>query len=220
MTETLIQQFDSLIAPGLAPTDYHRDNLENAQSALCLSLGLHRWARPENILLSAWGYVSRLNGLPWSSPEARAAGLRDITIAQLGSRGVASDANFVHLVEAKLFSILLPRLFRRKMYDTMNDEWLIQRCEKYADLRSAKEAADSVGARYVSSWLNMLAVCWDEGFLADRAHAVETGDYIPWIAKHAQASDATATQDEYLLLAAGLGLETLRELRSPGCSLI
>jgi len=43
----------------------------------------------------------RLNDARWSSPTARATGLRDLGIAQLGSLGVVKDTEFVKLMAEK-----------------------------------------------------------------------------------------------------------------------
>ena len=68
------------------------------EAAVCFALGLPHGDDPGCVSAPLRRLKIRLNDSRWSSDMARAAGLRRLAIAQLGSRGVVDDTEFVKRV--------------------------------------------------------------------------------------------------------------------------
>ena len=65
------------------------------EAAVCLALDLPHGDDPGCVAQSLRRLKIRLNDASWSSSKARAAGLRRLAVAQLGSAGVLNDEEFV-----------------------------------------------------------------------------------------------------------------------------
>ena len=65
------------------------------EAAVCFALGLPHGDHPECVSPALRQLKIGLNDRAWSSPLARAAGLRRLAVAQLGSAGVLDDRAFV-----------------------------------------------------------------------------------------------------------------------------
>lgn len=57
------------------------------EAAVCYALGLPHGDNPPCVGVAVRAFKIRLNDSGWSSPEARAKGMRKLAIAQLGSDG-------------------------------------------------------------------------------------------------------------------------------------
>lgn len=68
------------------------------EAAVCFALGLPHGDDPGCVSAPLRRLKIRLNDSNWSSNTARAAGLRRLAVAQLGSKGVLDDAEFVRRV--------------------------------------------------------------------------------------------------------------------------
>mgnify|MGYP007100160279 FL=1 len=71
---------------------------EQLVAAVC---GLPVNDRPECVEYAVQRFGIRINDSQWSSPEARAKGLRDFLIAQIGSKGVVNGVEFAKRVDRK-----------------------------------------------------------------------------------------------------------------------
>jgi hypothetical protein len=67
------------------------------EAAVCLALGLPHGDNPPCVGYAVRSFKIRLNDSKWSSPEARAIGMRRLAIAQLGSDQV-DQKEFVRLL--------------------------------------------------------------------------------------------------------------------------
>jgi hypothetical protein len=165
-----------------------------------------------------------LNDSKWSSPKARAEGLRDLGLAQLGSKGVVGNVEFATRLSKKVIQVLIPALFREVFPD--NDECLAValRCEQEGTevaADSAHSAAYSVAysadsARLADSvYSAYLAMCSAACSAADSARSA----YLA--ANSARFATRSAHDpDKYLKLVASLALDVLKELKSPGVTLL
>ena len=68
------------------------------EAAVCYALGLPHGDDPGCVAQSLRRLKIRLNDSRWSSPQARAAGLRRLGVAQLGSAGVLDEKEFMRRV--------------------------------------------------------------------------------------------------------------------------
>ena len=87
----------------------------------------------------------------WSSNAARAAGMRRLAIAQLGTAGQLNDIEFVKAVAAMTIQKIVPRAFRSaariagKVMRVLLEEWA-QKIEKEPTKEMCRAAADAVYA--------------------------------------------------------------------------
>jgi hypothetical protein len=68
------------------------------EAAVCFAMGLPHGDNPACVSPALRRLKIALNDRAWSSPQARAQGLRRLAVAQLGSAGVLDDADFRHRV--------------------------------------------------------------------------------------------------------------------------
>ncbi len=200
---SFIKKFDTLVARGFSSGLGDRDGQMCVEAAICYALDLPHGDDPECVGHSVRSYKIRLNDAEWSSPQARAAGLRDLGIAQIGSRGIVDDTEFSTRLCEKTIRVLIPALFR-EIFSDGDCLAAADRCEKEG---SADSAARAASAAWADSADRAASAAW----------AAARADSAAWAAARA---DSAAWADKYLLLSASLALETLRELKSPGCAFI
>ena len=68
------------------------------EAAVCFALGLPHGDDPGCVSPALRRFKIGLNDRAWSSPQARAKGLRRLAVAQLGSKGALDDAEFVRRI--------------------------------------------------------------------------------------------------------------------------
>ena len=66
------------------------------EAAVCYAMGLPHGDQPNCVAPSLRGFKIRLNDAAWSSPAARAKGLRRLAVAQLGSAGALDETAFAY----------------------------------------------------------------------------------------------------------------------------
>ena len=167
---TVIEKFDAIVARGFCTGKGAPDGQMCVEAAITQAMGLPFSDQPSCVEPAIREYKIILNDANWSSPEARAKGMRDLGIAQIGSVGVVDSQQFAKLISERTIRILIPALFRKVFPEN-------QACLDAAD-RCEKEGTESA------------------------------------------ARSAAAAGDEFLLLAASIALDVLRELKSPGCEYV
>ena len=78
------------------------------EAAVCLALGLPHGDDPPCVAPSLRRLKIGLNDKQWSSPQARAKGLRRLAVAQLGSAGVLDETEFRRRVVAMTIRKAVP----------------------------------------------------------------------------------------------------------------
>lgn len=191
------------------------------EAAVCFALGLPHGDDPKCVAQAVRLYKIRLNDAMWSSPAARAKGLRRVAVAQLGSLGVVNDRAFAELVAAKTIRVILPIALRAVAsvhQDAEHKDALEQvatRCAAEGSRQIAISARDVAQAARRAAW-NKYGADDAAAFAADDA-----ADYaFAAAADYAAAARCFATRDEVLMLGAEICLEALRELDSPGVALL
>jgi hypothetical protein len=164
-------------------------------------------------------YKIALNDKEWSSPEARAKGMYDLGIAQLGSAGTVDPKAFVTRLAELHIRELVPAVFREVLSKHPKCMEAADRCEKegtreaaYAAYAAANAYANAYAADYAASAASSAA-----------DYASSAADYAYAAADYAYAASAAAYaqgKDKYLLLSATICLRVLRELNAPGVALL
>jgi hypothetical protein len=175
------------------------------EAAICEALGLDHGDDPGCVAKSVRSFKISLNDKKWSSPQARAKGLRDLGLAQLGSLGTINDIEFVKKLAEKLIRILVPTLIRELYQDKPDLMQVADRCEAEGTRESALAAKNLLRkhAAYAASY------------------AADAADAASYAADAAYAAPRKyAPQDRYLSLGAKCALEVLIEMKSPGCALL
>ena len=184
-----VAKFDSILSRGLSKGLGKLNGQVCIEAAICQTLGLPHGDDPGCVSAAVRAFKITLNDAQWSSPQARAAGLRNLGLAQLGSKGVVDDSAFATLLSEKIIRVLIPKLFRELFPKNAKCLAAADACEREGTESTAETAADA-------AWTAARAA-------ADAAWTV-----------------TEAAGDSYLVLAANLALDVLRELKSPGVALL
>lgn len=83
------------------------------EAAVCYALGLPHSDEPECVARDVRAVQIALNDRDWSSKKARARGLREAAVAQLGSADVVNRTNFESVFRKKVLQLVVPRVLRR-----------------------------------------------------------------------------------------------------------
>lgn len=153
------------------------------EAAVSLAMGRPFGDTPPFVSQPLRTLLIRLNDAAWSSPVARANGLRDLAYEQVGTAGVLDEDRFASRVTRMVVRGLFPMLFRE--LDT-GYKHKHKNTKQYA----ARAAKDDVKACYNEDAATLIR-CTTQA--AAFAHSV------------------CPTNDKYLLLLAGIALRCIRE---------
>ena len=203
----LIPKFDKILERGLCSGLGAADGQMCIEAAITQCLGLPFGDNPSCVTPAVRSYKIALNDKIWSSPQARAAGLRNLGIAQIGSAGVVDDSEFLRRLAEKTIRVLIPALFRELFPDKPALLAVADRCEKEGTKEAAREARRLAAAADADA----------DAYSAAYAAAAAADAAADAAANAAADAAAKPRTDKYLLLSASLALDVLRELKSPGC---
>jgi len=192
---SVVPVFDAILARGLSGGVGQRDGQMCIEAAVCAALGLPHGDDPKCVASAVRMFKIRLNDSRWSSPRARAEGLRRLGIAQLGSMGVVDDCEFTRRIAESTIRQLVPKLFRTLFPSNARCLTAADRCEAEGSREAAREAQVAASAVYA---------------VAYAAYAADA------YAAYAAASAADAAADGYLRLSADIAFGILADLKSPG----
>jgi hypothetical protein len=217
-----VAKFDAILARGLSSGVGERSGQMCIEAAICAVLDLPHDDDPGCVAPAVRAFKIKLNDGRWSSPAARAKGLRELGLAQLGSAGTITDEQFTDLLAERTIRVLIPRLFRTILVKHPDCLAAAERCEKEGTVYAAYAAYAAADAAYAAA-----DAAYAAAYTADAARAVCAADaaYAAACAAYAAAytacaADAARAADEYLLLSAQIALDVLAELKSPGCALL
>lgn len=141
-----VEKFDKILnTRGLCKGVGKRDGSMCIEAAICAVLDLPHNDDPQCVAESVRTYKITLNDSNWSSNEARAKGLRDLGLAQLGSKGVVDSVEFSKRLAEKTIRVLLPKLYREIAGGNLKLLEVADRCEK-GGTRDAAYAATHAAA--------------------------------------------------------------------------
>lgn len=197
------------------------------EEAISLTIGEPFSDTPTYVQEDVRVYSVRLNDANWLSTKSRAAGMRDLAIAQLGSAGVVDGDEFAARITELTIRELIPALFRSLRSATPSMLAAADRCEAEGTAAAAYAARGAAyrGAIYTAGYASNEAhaahkayrACGDADSVGVyAAYAAEAADY----ANTAATIDTWGTTDRFLLLAASLAVRALHELGSPGAALL
>lgn len=193
------------------------------EAAVCYALGLPHGDAPECVGWAVRYRVIRINDGDWSSNEARAAGMRRLAVAQLGSDQLDQN-RFAELVALKAIKKLCPLLFSElaKLAKTDEDRKAMEDAGlACADVTSLQEAVPVL----VSAYGRALYIDFDRAQSLTSAYDLARAQYqdlgvAQYLNRGRSLSltlDHGLDQDESLAMLAAICVETLIEMESPGC---
>jgi hypothetical protein len=166
------------------------------EAAVCFALGLPHGDDPGCVTPALRRLKIGLNDRSWSSNQARAEGLKRLALAQLGSKGVLDEKEFMRRVAEMTIRKAVPIGLRAAA----------KRNPKHADaLEAAAVRCEVEGTREAAM----------EGGRVARA-AADAAAYAAYAAADA-AADARRTRDRVLAEYAEWVVEILIETQAPGC---
>ena len=202
-----VSKFDEIVARGFSCGLGVRGGQMCVEAAVCAALDLPHGDYPECVEPAVRLFKVKLNDSNWTTRRARAEGLRDLGIAQVGSKGVVDGMEFARRVEERTIREIIPALLREGFPN--NDKYLkaAARCEaegtaeafRGAGLILRRRRPDTAGVA-CSAWIAII--------LADPAVRV------------APIGCRATKGDKYLLMSARIALDVLRELGSPGVNYV
>ena len=220
ITQQVIDKFDSVLTRGLCRGVGNRNGQMCIEAALCYALDLPHGDDPECVTDSVREYKITLNDAKWSSPEARAKGLRSLGIAQLGSKGIVNSQEFSKRLVKKTIQVIIPAIFREVFSDNVMCLDAAKRCEIEGTISAATAAAyATTAAAYVADAAYAAYAANAAAYATTAAaYVTDAANAAAYAAVNAAAAAraASAEDDKYLLLSASLALEVLKELNSPG----
>lgn len=155
--DKFVPAFDSILARGLSSGLGERDGQMCIEAAVCAALDLPHGDRPSCVSPAIRSFKIALNDASWSSPEARARGLRRLGIAQVGSLGVVDDIEFTKRLSLGIVRKLIPKLFRDIFPDNSQVEEICKHCASVESLEEAAVAARAAAAAEADSYLILAA---------------------------------------------------------------
>jgi hypothetical protein len=193
----VVPKFDAILARGLSNGLGRQDGQMCIEAAICAALDLPHGDDPACVDPVVRQFKIRLNDKAWSSPQARAAGLRDLGIAQLGSKGTIDGRVFATKLAEQLIRVLIPTLFREVFPTNAKCLAAADRCEREGTQEAAREARSSAYAAYAAAYAAYAAAyaasadAYAASAAADAAYAaVAAAAYAAYAA--AAAADAAA----------------------------
>ena len=230
-----VNLYDSILAQGLSAGIGEREKRVCIEAAICQVLGLPHGDDPQCVAPAVRAFKIALNDKHWSSPQARAKGLRDLGLAQLGSIDTINSAQFAKRLSEQTIRILIPTLFRELFSGNLKLLAHADRCEKEGTPTAAYVAADAayVAAAYARAAVKRAAYANDAAYAVAAAYANDAAysaaatnsaahaDAAAYANDAAYYSDAAPDDaDKYLILSAKIALDILKEMGSPGVTLL
>jgi hypothetical protein len=213
-----VPKFDEILNRGLSYGLGDEDGKMCIEAAICHALGMPHGDNPLCVAESVRRFKIRLNDCEWSSPEARAKGLRNLGLAQLGSKDVVDNTAFSSRLAMLMGKVLLPQLIREYLpYHSLCLEAAYQ-CENASSIEQIKDFTFKASLAINSTLENHFSVRAARSISTACRYASDLQNVSAAANKIASAVDFT--NDKYLFITADLALQVLQELNSPGCALL
>ncbi len=163
------------------------------EAAVCYALGLPHGDDPGCVSATLRRLKIKLNDSSWSSNKARAKGLRRLGVAQLGSKGVLDDAEFVKRVMEMTIRCSVPAALRSAAKVNPKHADALEAAAVRCELEGTREAASAAAAAAAAAYAAYAAAASAASAAAsDAAYAAASA------AAYAAASDAaTASAAAY-----------------------
>ena len=216
-----VNLYDSILAQGLSAGIGEREKRVCIEAAICQVLGLPHGDDPQCVAPAVRAFKIALNDKHWSSPQARAKGLRDLGLAQLGSIDTINSAQFAKRLSEQTIRILIPTLFRELFSGNLKLLAHADRCEKEGTPTAAYVAADAAYvAAHARAAVKRAAYANDAAYSAAATNSAAHADAAAYANDAAYSDAAPDDADKYLILSAKIALDILKEMGSPGVTLL
>ena len=217
-----VNLYDSILAQGLSAGIGEREKRVCIEAAICQVLGLPHGDDPQCVAPAVRAFKIALNDKHWSSPQARAKGLRDLGLAQLGSIDTINSAQFAKRLSEQTIRILIPTLFRELFSGNLKLLAHADRCEKEGTPTAAYVAADAAtnSAAHARAAVKRAAYANDAAYSAAATNSAAHADAAAYANDAAYSDAAPDDADKYLILSAKIALDILKEMGSPGVTLL
>lgn len=194
ITKELIDKIDHLLSFGLVKgLGIQKEGEMCVEAAIAFALGKeHTDKNYECVLPFVNSIKIILNDCYWSSNKARAKGMRNLAIAQLGSN-VLDENEFKDKLEINSNKKLLPYLIRKHKENKPDETKNIEKIEAYFEPGS-KELRYALYHRYSYYYY-----------------------YYYYNNNYNNYNYSSNFTDEWLLLIADTILDVLKDMKSPGC---
>lgn len=136
----VLPRLEALLTRGLCVGMGSADGQMCIESVIAIATGEPFSDKPTCVEPAVRAFSIPLNDAPWSSPQARAAGLRALLIAQIGSRDVVNGDEFGKRLAEKHIRTLIPTLFRKVFPDNPACLAAAARCEQEGTAEAAEAA--------------------------------------------------------------------------------
>jgi len=192
------------------------------EAAVCYAQGLPHSDRPTCVGNAVRAFKIALNDADWSSDAARAAGMRKLAVAQLGSDNI-DQKTFAKIVTNQTIRRVLPIALRNAANaNPEHAEALNKAAKNCEELGNAEASRAAVNAVYHATNAAYAAHAAHAAHAA--ANAVDDATNAAYSAYSATSAAYTAVNaakttldDSILLIGADIALQALIQLGSPGC---
>ncbi len=157
-----VKTFDRILKQGLSAGLGKRGSQVCIEAAICQTLGLPHSDDPGCVAESVRLFKISLNDSSWSNSKARANGLRDLGLAQLGSKGIVLDTEFATELSKKTIKVLIPKLFREIFVSSQKCLEAAMICELEGTAASAYSAASAARSAAYSAACSAASAKRDE----------------------------------------------------------
>jgi hypothetical protein len=199
------------------------------EAAVCYALGLPHSDDPPCVSRALRAVKIALNDGPWSSDTARAAGMRNLAVAQLGTRDTLDDVAFTQKLAEMTIRKIVPRALRyaakihhQELHRAAMEE-AAKKCEAEGSSYAASAASDAASdaasaASYAASDAASAASYAASDAASDAAsYAARAASAASYAARAASAASyAASAKDAELTLFADLVLGILIDMKVPG----
>ncbi len=190
------------------------------EAAVCYALGLPHGDDPACVSPVLRRLKIGLNDRPWSSPQARAHGLRRLAVAQLGSAGAIDDGEFMRRVAEitirKAVPIGLRVAVKRNPTHAKALEAAAVRCEREGTREACQHAREIASDAYAAASDATYAAYAAATYAAYAATAATDAAS----AATAAATAAARTCDRVLADYAEWVVQILIQMNAPGCQFL
>ena len=251
ITREMAEKVRDVVAAGLSEgLGQAKPGFMCVEAAVCYALGLPHGDDPGCVDPALRRLKIRLNDAAWPSKKARAAGLRRLAIAQLGSKGTIDTTKFVSRVTTVTIQTVVPVALRAAARLNPKHEQSLEaaalKCEQEPTIEFAHAAVDAAtaaaadAAAYAAGAAGAAADAADAAAAAaaaaDAATAAAAAADAATAAAYAGAYAAAADAAAYAAGAAGAAadaahanilsefaesvVQILIDLKAPGCEFL
>jgi hypothetical protein len=210
-----IKKYDKILNRGLCRGMGTRGKNVCIEAAICQVLGLPHDDDPLCVEDNVRELKIDLNDCQWTSMKARAEGLHDLGLAQLGSKGVVDGTKFLKMVQNKIKKEVIPEI----ILDVFPEDKKLVAAAKLLKRRGGDIAARNVREsfnNYPYSYSGIATKMYQD---MDCLYSTSSPRTYSILGIPAVASAVKGT-DKYLIMCANVMLEVLKKMKSPGCKLL